>query len=233
MRYNICSQSTIARAQNYFNTFLADGSFNRMSFATIMPTDDDDIPVHGFYDAKFMAKLKPYIDRLVGAQGNYHLKKGKDLAKRINQEAKDCYHLSGDGDYFETSHRAVILAFHRAMVLYIAEGKWSKEIEEFAMWSFKYDMWVKMTYFGDELHKKMASEKVSSHRGPTNRLQYLPDEFTFEDVENMLELMKDDKKKARKMLWTGENRHFIEQDPLTGIYHKTDHYFEVYPKKVA
>ena len=233
LHYNTNSSSTIKRAQEFFNPFLSDGSFNRMSFATIMPIDDEDIPKHGFYDAKFMAKLKVYIDRLVAAQGNYDLKKAQDLIRSIHQEAIDTYRLSGDEAYFDTSHRAVVLAWLRAMVLYIAEGKWSKEIEEFAMWSFKYDMWVKMTYFGDNIRKQMAGEKVSSHRGPTNRLQYLPDEFTFEDVENLLDTLKDDKKKARKMLWTGENRNYIEQDPLTGIYHKTAHYFEVYPKKVA
>lgn len=233
LHYNTNSSSTIVRAQEFFDPFLSDGSFNRMSFATIMPIDDEDIPKHGFYDAKFMAKLKVYIDRLVAAQGNYDLKKAQDLIRSIHQEAIDTYRLSGDEAYFDTSHRAVVLAWLRAMVLYIAEGKWSKEIEEFAMWSFKYDMWVKMTYFGDGIRKQMAGEKVSSHRGPTNRLQYLPDEFTFEDVENLLDTLKDDKKKARKMLWTGENRNYIEQDPLTGIYHKTAHYFEVYPKKVA
>ena len=233
LHYNTNSSSTIKRAQEFFDPFLSDGSFNRMSFATIMPIDDEDIPKHGFYDAKFMAKLKVYIDRLVAAQGNYDLKKAQDLIRSIHQEAIDTYRLSGDEAYFDTSHRAVVLAWLRAMVLYIAEGKWSKEIEEFAMWSFKYDMWVKMTYFGDGIRKQMAGEKVSSHRGPTNRLQYLPDEFTFEDVENLLDTLKDDKKKARKMLWTGENRNYIEQDPLTGIYHKTAHYFEVYPKKVA
>jgi len=233
LHYNTNSSSTIVRAQEFFDPFLSDGSFNRMSFATIMPIDDEDIPKHGFYDAKFMAKLKVYIDRLVAAQGNYDLKKAQDLIRSIHQEAIDTYRLSGDEAYFDTSHRAVVLAWLRAMVLYIAEGKWSKEIEEFAMWSFKYDMWVKMTYFGDGIRKQMAGEKISSHRGPTNRLQYLPDEFTFEDVENLLDTLKDDKKKARKMLWTGENRNYIEQDPLTGIYHKTAHYFEVYPKKVA
>jgi hypothetical protein len=233
LHYNTNSSSTIKRAQEFFDPFLSDGSFNRMSFATIMPIDDEDIPKHGFYDAKFMAKLKVYIDRLVAAQGNYDLKKAQDLIRSIHQEAIDTYRLSGDEAYFDTSHRAVVLAWLRAMVLYIAEGKWSKEIEEFAMWSFKYDMWVKMTYFGDGIRKQMAGEKISSHRGPTNRLQYLPDEFTFEDVENLLDTLKDDKKKARKMLWTGENRNYIEQDPMTGIYHKTAHYFEVYPKKVA
>jgi hypothetical protein len=180
-----------------------------------------------------MAKLKVFIDRLVAAQGNYDLKKAQDLIQRIHQEAIDTYRLSGDEAYFDTSHRAVVLAWLRAMVLYIAEGKWSKDIEEFAMWSFKYDMWVKMTYFGDEIRKQMAGEKVSSHRGPGNRLQYLPDAFTFEDAQRLLERLGSENTNPKKMLWTGENRKFIEQDPLTGIYHKTAHYFEVYPKKVA
>ncbi len=233
LHYNFNSSSTIVRAQEFYAPFLSDGSFNRMSFATIMPIDNDEIPKHGFYDAKFMAKLKVYIDRLTGAQGNYDLKKAQDLIKRIHQEAIDTYRLSGDESYFDTSHRAVVQAWLRAMVLYIAEGKWSKDIEEFAMWSFKYDMWVKMTYFGDDIRKQMAGERVSSHRGPGNRLQYLPDEFTFEDAQKLLERLGSENTNPRKMLWTGETRKFIEQDPLTGIYHKTAHYYEVYPKHAA
>ncbi|WP_051651997.1 BT4734/BF3469 family protein [Prevotella sp. P6B1] len=233
LHYNFNSSSTIVRAQDFYAPFLADGSFNRMSFATIMPIDDEAIPKHGFYDARFMARLKVYIDRLVAAQGNYDLKKAQDLIQRIHQESIDTYRLSGDEAYFDTSHRAVVLAWLRAMVLYIAEGKWSKEIEEFAMWSFKYDMWVKMTYYGDSIRKQMAGEKVSSHRGPGNRLQYLPDEFTFDDAQRLLERLGSENTNPRKMLWTGETRKFIEQDPLTGIYHKTAYYFEVYPKPVA
>ena len=233
LHLNINSQSTIARAQQFYKYFLSDGSFNRMSFATIMPSDNDEIPKHGFYDEKFMAKLKVYIDRLVAAQGKYDLKKAQDLIQRINQEAIDTYRLSGDEAYFDTSHRAVILAWLRAMVLYIAEGKWSKEIEEFAMWSFKYDMWVKMAFFGDELRKQMEGEKISSHRGPGNRLQNLPDEFTYEDAENMLKRLKNGNTNPKKMLWTGVKRKFIEQDPITNTYRKTKHYYEVYPKQVA
>ena len=233
LRLNFSSQSTIVRAQKFFDPFLADGSFNRMSFGTIMAPDNDDIPVHGFYDDRFMAKLKVYIDRLVAARGNYDLKKAQELIKRINQEAIDTYRLSGDQAYFDTSHRAVIIAWLRAMVLYIAEGKWSKEIEDFAMWSFRYDMWVKMTYFGDSLRKQMAGEKVTSHRGPGNRLQYLPDSFTHEDAQNLLEKLGCDNTNPYKLLWTGEKRNFIEQDPNTGVYHKTAHYYEVYPKHAA
>ena len=233
LHYNWNASSTIQRALDFYDEMLADGSFNRISFATIMPTDDDMIPKHGFYDAKFKAKLKPYIDRLNAAHGNYDLKKAQELIKRIQQEAVDTKNLSGDEAYFDTSHRAVIMAWLRAMVLYIAEGKWSKEIEEFALWSFRYDMWVKMTFFGDRLHKDMAREKVTPHRGPSNRLQYLEDTFTFEDAQKMLKNLGYEDPNPYKLLWTGEKRKFIEQDPVTGVYHKTDYYYKKYPKQAA
>ena len=233
LHYNWNASSTIKRAQDFYDEMLADGSFNRISFATIIPTDDDMIPKHGFYDAKFKARLKPFIDRLIAARGNDDLKKAQDLILRIQREASDTKNLTGDQAYFDTSHRAVIMAWLRAMVLYIAEGKWSKEIEEFAMWSFRYDMWVKMTFFGDRLRNDLAREKVTSHRGPGNRLQYLPDSFTHEDAQNLLEKLGCDNTNPYKLLWTGEKRNFIEQDPNTGVYHKTAHYYEVYPKHAA
>ena len=233
LHYNWNASSTIQRAQDFFDEMLSDGSFNRISFATIIPTDDDEIPKHGFYDAKFMAKLKPYIDNLNAAHGNYDLKKAQELIKRIQQEAVDTKNLSGDEAYFDTSHRAVIMAWLRAMVLYIAEGKWSKEIEEFAMWSYKYDMWVKMTFFGERLHKDMAREKVGSHRGPANRLNMLDDVFSADDAEALLKRLGCDNTNPYKLLWTGEKRKFIEQDPNTGLYHKTAHYYKIYPKSSA
>jgi hypothetical protein len=203
---------------------LADGSFNRISFSTIVPTDDGKIPKHGFYDVKFMAKLKPYIDRLNAAQGNYDLKKAQLLIDRLNEEAVDTARLSDDDAYEDTSHRAIIIAWLRAMVLYVAEGKWSKEIEDFAMWSFRYDMWCKMTFFGEEMRKQMAHEVVGKSRGPRNMLDMLPTEFTTVDAEAVrLKVGKQDHD-PYKMLWTWENRGYIQQDPLTGVYRKTDHY---------
>ncbi len=64
-------------------------------------------------------------------------------------------------------------------------------------------------------------------------LQYLPDSFTHEDAQNLLEKLGCDNTNPYKLLWTGEKRNFIEQDPNTGVYHKTAHYYEVYPKHAA
>ena len=224
LRWNWNTSSTIKRGQDFYQPMLADGSFNRISFSTIIPTDDGKIPKHGFYDVKFMAKLKPYIDRLNAAHGNYDLKKAQLLIDRLNEEAVDTARLSDDDAYEDTSHRAIIIAWLRAMVLYVAEGKWSKEIEDFAMWSFHYDMWCKMTFFGEEMRKQMAHEVVGKSRGPRNMLDMLPMEFTHVDAEAVrLKVGKQDHD-PYKMLWTWENRGYIQQDPLTGVYRKTDHY---------
>ena len=110
------------------------------------------------------------------------------------------------------------------MVLYVAEGRWSKEIEDFAIWSFRYDMWCKMEFFGEELRKQMSREVVGSSRGPRNMLDMLPTEFTKVDAESVR--LKQGKKDhdPYKMLWTWESRGYIEQDPLTGVYRKTNEY---------
>ena len=224
MRWNWNSSSTIERGKEFYKPMLSDGSFNRISFSTIIPKNDGEIPKHGFYDEKFMAKLKPYIDRLNAAQGNYDLKKAQDLIKRIHAEAVDTAKLCDDESYEDTSHRAVVIAWLRAMVLYVAEGRWSKEIEDFAIWSFRYDMWCKMEFFGEELRKQMSREVVGSNRGPRNMLDMLPTEFSKVDAESVRMMQGKKDHDPYKMLWTWESRGYIEQDPLTGVYRKTNEY---------
>ena len=64
--------------------------------------------------------------------------------------------LYDDEVYERLSFRAIVSAWLRAMVLYLAEGKWSKEIENLSMWSFKYDMWCKMHFFGQQMGSQMV-----------------------------------------------------------------------------
>ena len=229
LRWNWNTSSTIKRGQDFYQPMLADGSFNRISFSTIIPTDDGKIPKHGFYDDKFMANLKPFIDRLNAAHGNYDLKKAQLLIERLNEEAVDTARLCDDDAYEDTSHRAIIIAWLRAMMLYVAEGKWSKEIENFAIWSFRYDMWCKMNFFGEEMHKQMAHEVVGKSRGPRNMLDMLPTEFTYIDAESVRLKMGRQDHDPYKMLWTWEKRGYIKQDPLSGVYRKTDQYLAKHP----
>ena len=70
----------------------------------------------------------------------------------------------------------------------------------------------------------MSREVVVSSRGPRNIIDMLPTEFTNVDAESVR--LKQGKKDhdPYKMLWTWESRGYIQQDPLTGVYRKTDKY---------
>ena len=70
------------------------------------------------------------------------------------------------------------------MVLYVVNGcQWSREIEEFAAWTVRYDIWCKMRFFRDMLHSDLQGEETSKQRGPVGLLSMLPNEFTREDVK--------------------------------------------------
>ena len=182
------------------------------------------MPIHGIYDLKHAEAIKPYIDRLNAAKGVIDLPQAQRLIQRLDKEAKDMAWLCDDEVYEKLGYRAVVSAWLRAMVLYIAEGKWSKEIENFAMWSMNYDMWCKMHFFGEQMQQQMAGEVVRS-RGPKNMLDQLADSFTREDAQaiRIRERKKDSNPTQQLCMW--EQRGYITCD-ADGVYHKTPAYLK-------
>ena len=121
--------------------------------------------------------------------------------------------------YERLSYRAVVIAWLKAMTLYVAEGQWSKQIEDFAVWSMHYDMWCKMNFFGEEMREQMAGEIIRMKPGPQNLLGELPDEFTKEDAERM-RVQHGKERNAVKMLYMWKQRGYITLNPDTLIYKK-------------
>ena len=224
MRLNFNASTTIQRGQQFFRPMLADGTLSRLTFSTIITYRGMAMPVHGIYDEQFQKQLKPYIDRLNAAKGVIDLPQAQRLILRLDKEAKDMAWLCDDEVYEKLGYRAVVSAWLRAMVLYIAEGKWSKEIENFAMWSMNYDMWCKMHFFGEQMHQQMAGEVVRS-RGPKNMLDQLADSFTREDAQaiRIRERKKDSNPTQQLCMW--EQRGYITCD-ADGVYHKTPAYLK-------
>jgi hypothetical protein len=229
MRWNWNASCTIQRGQQFFRPMMADGTLSRLSFSTIITYRGMAMPVHGIYDEKFSEALKPYIDRLNAAKGVIDLPQAQRLIQKLDKEAKDTAWLCDDEVYEKLSYRAVVSAWLRAMVLYIAEGKWSKDIENFVLWSMRYDMWCKMHFFGEQMHLQMAGEEVRT-RGPKNMLDQLKDAFTHEDAQTIR--IREHKKKSNptQMLCTWIDRGYIIRDE-DGVYHKTPTYLK--RKKVA
>ena len=223
MRMNYNASTTIQRGQQFFRPMLADGTLSRLTFSTIITWRGMPMPVHGIYDEQFSEQLKPYIDRLNAAHGVVDLPQAQRLIQRLDKEAKDTAWLCDDEVYEKLGYRAVVSAWLRAMVLYIAEGRWSKEIEHFAMWSMKYDMWCKMHFFSDQMHSQMAGEVVRS-RGPKNMLDMLTDDFTREDAQQVrIRLGKSANPTQQLCMW--EQRGYITSAE-DGVYHKTAAYLK-------
>ena len=83
----------------------------------------------------------------------------------------------------DLSHRACVIAWLKACVLYVANGcKWEKSIEEFVRWSLHNDIWCKMNFFGAMIAAESEDACYETKRGPQNMLVLLPDEFTMDDV---------------------------------------------------
>ena len=224
MRMNYNASTTIQRGQQFFRPMLADGTLSRLTFSTIVTYRGMEMPVHGIYDEKHAEAIKPYIDRLNAAKGVIDLPQAQRLIQRMDKEAKDMAWLCDDEVYEKLGYRAVVSAWLRAMVLYIAEGKWSKDIENFAMWSMKYDMWCKMHFFGEQMHQQMAGEVVRT-RGPKNMLDMLSDDFTYEDAQavRIRERKKNSNPTQQLCMWI--ERGYISRDD-DGIYHKTPTYLK-------
>ena len=186
IRWNWNASATIERGRQFFRTALTDGTLSRLNFCTIPPQRMGEIPVYGTYDAEYEAELKPYIDRLNAASGLVECAKAEALARRLLQESAEVVMLTDDEVYEMLSHRANVIAYLKAMTLYIAHGyKWSRAIEEFVRWSKEYDLWCKMHFFGKRMQEEVEKEVIRTSPGRANMLEMLPERFTRQQLEEV------------------------------------------------
>ena len=186
LHLNWNANTTVSKLHRYFRYVLTDGPISRLTLATV-PDEEigAEIPVFGDYDEAYDAELKPYIDNLKAATGVIDCPQAKRLAKRLKDECAEFASLSGDEVFDNLTHRALVMAFRKACLLYVANGmKWEKAIETFCRWSLFYDMYLKMRLFGD-LIRNANDDVPTSKRGPRNLMEDLPDEFTLEDAQRV------------------------------------------------
>ena len=213
VRFNWNASTTIAKGQRYFSRVLTDGPISRINFCTIPEREiGADIPVYGTYDAEFDEQLRPYIERLVAARGEVECPKASRLAKRMKEECAEFARLSQSRVYENLSFRALIIAWLKACVLYVAHGcKWDKSIEDFARWSLHYDLWCKMQFFGEAIAKANSDNCDSFHRGPRNLLELLPDEFNLDDAVSIRRRQGMDAEGTQGMIRMWMHRKYILQ----------------------
>ena len=237
LNYNI--STTIRKGLAYFRSVLTDGPLSRINFSTIPERPiGSEMPVYGTYGPDFEEELRPYINRLNEARGLVECKQVTNLTKQLMHENADFARLSQNRVFENFSFRANVIAFLKAMVLYVAHGeKWDKTMEDFVRWSLRYDLWCKMHFFGAAIEAiEKADLPLATRRGPQNLLDLLPDVFTREEAGIMrknqgilggsLKLMLSNWKKRGYIEICGEE--MPQKDKARERYMKTETYFKKY-----
>ena len=215
-RFNWNAATTIQKGRRFFRNVLTDGPISRINFCTI-PESEIGVaqPIFGKYDDEFDAKLKPYIDNLTSARGLIDCPEAFELAKKLQEECAEFARLSQSAVYWNLSHRACVIAWLKACVLYVANGqRWEPQIEGFIRWSLNYDLWCKMQFFGDDIERANHGDDARlGTRGPRNLLELLPDEFTLEDARRvrLQQGLSNEGRKCRNMISQWVSRHYVLQ----------------------
>jgi len=187
IRFNWNASTTVRKGQAYFSRVLTDGPISRINFCTIPERPiGAELPVYGTYDETFDEALKPYIERLNQARGIVVCKEAEELAHTLLEENAEFARLSQSRVYENLSFRANVIAYLKAMVLYVAHGEvWTPEMEDFVRWSLRYDLWCKMHFFGDAIANQEETGEPVKRPGPKNLLDLLPKVFTREEAMMM------------------------------------------------
>ena len=222
IRFNWNASTTINKGIRYFSKVLTDGPISRINFCTIPEREiGAEMPVYGTYDDTFRENLKPYIEHLNMASGTINCPEAFALAQKLKEENADFARMSQDRVYENLSFRANVIAYLKACVLYVANGcQWESEIEEFVRWSEQYDLYCKMRFFRDAIVKSEQEGVKSSKRGSSNMLQLLPNEFSYQQAEQLRSDLGLDTKGTRRMIATWVFRKYIVKVEAGELYRK-------------
>ena len=222
-RFNWNASSTIAVTQKFFSVReVADGAVSRLSLATIFRSEFAPCPVVGEYDAQFKSQLAPYIHQLNATSGFKECRKARQLIERLGSELMELAQLAYNKPYAEFAKRSLANGFRRAMVLYLANGeKWEKAIEDFIVWSVKYDLWCKMRFFGNQMQEAIdADSRMVYHAtGVSNLLLFVHDTFDKVEIQRVCQIH-GTKTKLAILLCNWKKRGFIVKNE-DGTFSKT------------
>ena len=238
IRFNWNASTTIQKGQAYFRSVLTDGPISRINFCTIPEREiGAPMPVYGSYDEEFDRELATYIERLNAVRGEVECPEAFALAQTLSEECAEFARLSQSRVYENLSFRANVIAYLKAMVLYVAHGEeWSQEIEDFVRWSLQYDMWCKMAFFAESI-EETEGNNTSHHtrKGPQNLLDLLPKVFTYEDAAQVKQRVTGQSGSPKAMLNNWIRRGYIDiygethpAAPNLKRYIKTSKYLETH-----
>ena len=226
MRWNIVFSTTPATAKNLLGGNIDNGTASRVNLCTIVKEDVGRRPKFGHYDEAYDKKLAVFLARLESAKGIIICPQAKRLAETMLDRAEERALMMGNESYTQLSYRAVVIAFRKSILLYIMCGmKWTKEIEDFVIWSFDYDMWCKMCLLGTEVKEKLERDNRIMKPGVPCMLEQLGDSFTREEYDVLERAECPEVKQRGNLLSQWKRREWVDYKDDLKIYVKTEKYY--------
>ncbi|MCR4583972.1 MAG: hypothetical protein K5764_10550 [Prevotella sp.] len=226
LRLNLLFSTTPDTGKKFMTGNLNNGTASRVNLCTIVPDDVERRPKFGHYDEAFDKKLSIFLARLEEAKGTINCPQAKRLAERLLDRAEERALMMGNKAYEQLSYRAVTIAFRKSIHLYIMCGmKWTKDIEDFIVWSFDYDMWCKMVLLGEELKEKMERENNIMKPGVPCMLEQLGDTFSREEYDALERRECPNAKQRGNLLSQWKRREWVEYNEELKFYVKTEKYY--------
>ena len=226
MRWNVVFSTTPATAKGLLGGNIDNGTASRVNLCTIVKEDVERRPKFGRYDEAFDKKLAVFLARLESAKGLIVCPQAKRLAETLLDRAEERALMMGNESYTQFSYRAVAIAFRKSILLYIMCGmKWTKEIEDFIIWSFDYDMWCKMCLLGSEIKEKLERDNRIMKPGVPCMLEQLGDSFTREEYDVLERVECPDVKQRGNLLSQWKRREWVDYKEDLKIYVKTQKYY--------
>ena len=190
IRFNWNASTTVEKGKRYFSRVLTDGPVSRINFCTIPEREiGAEMPVYGSFGPDFNEKLQPYIEHLCRAKGEIFCPEATRLALELREECAHWARLTQSRVYENLSFRALVIAWLKGCVLYVASGcRWDPTFDDFVRWSLQYDLWCKMEFFGaaiEEANRRSEQTASVSRVGRHNLLNLLPEMFTLQDAISM------------------------------------------------
>lgn len=226
LRWNLSISSTIETAKEYFGDSISNGTFSRLNISTIVESDLERHPKFKKYDEKFDRDMAVFTKRLEEAKGTINCPQAKKLVEELLNIAEERSVMMDCKAYERLSYRAAVIAFRKAILLYIMNNyKWSKEIADFVRWSFDYDLWVKMSLFGDLLNKEFGRPTRALAPGCVNIMEHLNDSFTEDEYMALYIKLGKKGKNPRNLLAQWKARGWVDYVEDQNLYSKTQLYY--------
>ena len=225
MRLNVSAMGTPYQARQFFQNGYHSGLLSRISASTILTDGFDDDFYYKPYDDAYQDTLEKAIDKLV-AQQHKHLESHaiERHVKKLRREALDLAATFESDSLRVLARRQAIIAQRRAFLYWILNDmKFTKKLEEFLTWRFRYSLWAMYFTLGDTIRKEEEQERGTALKrtaGPTNWLSLLPSTFTEEQLTELRRKKNatTDRHSVLKLLNTWKKRGYIEPDANPGTW---------------